>query len=494
MKPQDLTTNRKALTINLDSQIYGTFAEIGAGQEVARYFFKAGGAAGTIAKSMSAYDMKFSDEIYGKAQRYVSKERLTRMLEHEFNLLEERLGESRGADTCFFAFANTVATRSFKGNNECHGWMGVRFQLKPKEKPNDIIIHVRMLDTSAQAQQDALGIIGVNLMYAAFIYYNDQKTFVESLADNLGNERIEVDMINAYGPAFENVDNRVLSLRLVEQGLTNAVMFGPDGTVLQPSEALYKKALLIERGSFRPVTNVNIDMFECAGAQFIQEPRVQGENVLVLFEITMNNLLATGVDLEDFLARVDIISSLGYNVLISNYPEYYRLSAYFRRYTQQMIGIVLGINHLLAIFNESYYQNLEGGILEASGRLFKENVKLYVYPMKANAFDQYSQLDTKGSYTHASFAHEGDGRHNPVQDVLITADNIQIKSNLRHLYTYLKENHFIETITGYNAYYLSIFSRDVLKHIRSNDNQWEDAVPPMVANMIRERKLWGCNG
>lgn len=484
MKPSDLTTNRKALTINLDPQIYGTFAEIGAGQEVARHFFKSGGAAGTIAKSMSAYDMKFSDDIYGKTPRYVSEARIQQMLDHEYNLLLERLRDTRGNETNFFVFANTVSARNYHGTNECHGWMAVRFQLKPNTEPNDIIIHVRMLDKTNLSQQDALGIIGVNLLYGAYTYSHDHKAFVESLADNLGNDRIEVDMLKFHGPAFEHLDNRILSLELVAQGLTNAVLFSPQNTVLQPSSALRKKVLLVERGSFRPITHINLDMLSCAGAMLVQEPDVMGEEIVVLMEITMKNLLASGFDVHDFLSRIDIISSLGYNVLISNYPEYYRLSAYFRRYTQKRIGMAMGINHLLAIFNEAYYDDLDGGILESFGRLFKETVKLYVYPMHATAFEQYWKLQ-EGNTEDLTVV-EG----TPAADMLITADNIQVKPNLRHLYEYLRENDYIAPIHGFDDRHMDIFSRDILKQIKEGTGDWEQHVPKKVAVMIKERSLF----
>lgn len=491
-KPFDLTTDRKALTINLDTEIYGTFAEIGAGQEVARHFFTAGGAAGTVAKSMSAYDMLFSDQIYGRCKRYVSKERLIQMLDHEYELLIERLTNSRGKDTTFFVYANTVAARSYKGTNECHGWMGVRFQMVPLGPYHDIMIHVRMLDSTNIMQQEALGIIGVNLIYGTFIYRNDYKAFVESLADNLGNARIEVDMLTFEGPDFNETDNRVLSLQLVQQGLTNAVMFSPEGRILQPSEALYKKVILVERGSFRPLTHINVDMLACAGAQLIQEPQVVGEKVVILLEITIKNLLATGFDLSDFLARIDIMSALGYNVLISNYPEYYKLSAYFRRYTQKMIGIALGINHLMAIFDDQYYNSLDGGILEACGRLFKDNVKLYVYPMHAKAFKHYREL------LEAKNGMAPDGGVLPseesVKGVLITADNVQLRPRIRHLYEYLKENNYIEAIQGFNTAHLDIFSRDVLKLIREGQAGWEEAIPQKVAEIIKEKKLFLKNG
>lgn len=484
MNPKDLTTNRKALTINLDSQVYGTFAEIGAGQGVAENFFKAGGAAGTIAKTMSAYDMLFSDVIYGKTGRYVSRERLEQMLNHEYRLLIERLQETRGQNTCFFVYANTVAARNYRGTNECHGWMGIRFQEKPMTEPNDIVIHVRMLDKTNAGQQEALGIIGVNLVYGAYLHMKDTQAFIESLSDNLGTDRIEVDMIHFSGPTFANVDNRILSLQLVEQGLTNAVMFSPDNKVLQPSEALYKKVILVERGSFRPITNINVDMISCAGAQLLQEPEVVGENIITLMEITMNNLLATGFDLKDFIARVDVMTAMGYTVLISNYPEYFRLSAYFRRYTQKMIGMVLGINHLLAIFDEQYYQDLEGGILESCGRLFKDSVKLYVYPMQAKAFNQYFKMQEGEDYMNL-----GPGIQK--QQMLVTADNVLVPAHLRSLYAYLRENHYVEAIQGFNKEYMDIFSREILKQIKVGGDDWEKAVPEKAVEIIKERKLFG---
>ncbi len=483
-----LTTNRKALTVNLDQAEYGTFAEIGAGQEVARWFFQAGGAAGTVAKTISAYDMTFSDAIYGKAPRYVSRERLSLMLDHEYALLNERLATARGASTAFFVFADTVSAKSFKGNNECHGWMGVRFQTEPNSAPNDIIMHVRMWDKENVLQQQALGIVGVNLIYGAFYLRNDLEEFIVSLVDNVGTTRIEVDMLKFSGPAFAQVDNRLTALFLVKHGLTNAVMYGPGGEVLQPSEVLYKKAIMVERGSFRPVTHVNVDMINCACAQLVQEPLVKGKELVVLMEITMNNLLATGkLDAADFLARVDLLGDIGFNVLISNYSEYYRLTTYFRRYTKEMIGVAMGINNLLEVFNEKYYEHLEGGILESFGRLFRNAVKLYVYPMQKQAFERYltegstpPNLPTPETMSNATFADR----------VLINAKNLHVPDNLRNLYAHLLENHYIDCVVGYNEDHLSIFSRDVLHRIKSGDASWEKMVPLKVALAIKKQNLF----
>ena len=476
-----LTTSRKALSINLEEARYGTFAEIGAGQEVARHFFQAGGASGTIAKTISAYDMVFSDAIYGKAPRYVSRERLTTMLDHEYRLLEERLAATRGSRTSFFVFADTVATLGYKGENDAHGWLGIRFQIHPLEPTNDIILHVRMWDKETVLQQEALGIIGVNFIYGAFNYRTSPEKFIRSLADNLSTDRIEVDMLKFTGPAFAQVDNRLLSLLLVKTGLTNAVMFGPDGDVLQPSEVLYRKAILVERGSFRPVTRVNVDMLGCATTQFLQEPAVKGKPVMVLMEITMNNLLAAGrLDAEDFLARVDLLGAIGYTVLISNYPEFYRLTSYFRRYTKEMIGVALGINNLVEIFKEKYYESLEGGILESFGRLFRNSVKLYVYPMRKEAYDRYVAAGDNAVTAPVS-----------TSDALISADTMRVVPHLQHLYAHLLENHYIENLTGSNPASLNIISRDVLGKIQANEPSWEEMVPPAVAAKIKQLSLFG---
>lgn len=485
MKPNELTTSRKAFLINLDENVYGTFAEIGAGQEVARHFFRAGGAAGTIAKSMSAYDMKFSDEIYGKTKRYVSRERLLQMLDHEYNLLTERLAAERGKTTTFFVFANTVAAASYRNKKECHGWMGMRYQLRPETPPNDIIVHVRMLDKTAEAQQEALGVFGVNFIWAAVVYATDSRQFIESLLDNLDNSRIEVDMLEFRGPDFTKVNNRVVSLQLVECGLTNAVLFGPGYSVLQPSEIFYKKAILLQRGSFRPLTLVNTDMMEAAKARFLQEEKVAGKEMISLLEITMNNLLGDDSDIAyaDYLARIEVAESLGFHVLVSNYREYYRLSSYFRRYTQEMIGVVMGINHLQAIFDENYYTDLDGGILESFGRLFKQDVRLYVYPMLGDV----NQNVQTGEEETPSGDESGGSRR---KRTLITADKMRVDGPLKHLYNYFIESRFIEPVPVHNEEHLTIYGRKVLQQIQAGDPAWEQFVPEPAARVIKERGYW----
>jgi hypothetical protein len=459
----DVGTNKKAFQINLDAKKYGTFAEIGAGQEVARRFFHVGGASGTVAKTMSAYDMTFSDAIYGPTDRYVSRVRLHTMLDHEYSLLRERLDAKLGEQRQFFVFADTVAARSFKLHNEAHGWLGVRFQTETRSEPSEIIIHVRMLDEANVDQQEALGVIGVNLLYGAFYYYAQPEKLISSLQENLAPGRLEVDMIRFSGPAFAGVDNRLMSLQLVSQGLTSAVMFRADGETVQPAEIFYKKAILIERGSFRPVTVATNDMLDGARRVFLRQSKCDDQDLVVLMEMTLENLLAEGqLNHADFLARVDILGALGRTVLISKFGEYYRLAAYISRYTTRPVGLVMGVPSLLEIFDEKYYLNLEGGILEALGRMFKGGLKLYVYPM----------IDEKTGQ-------------------VVTAKQVQVHPNLVSLFHYLIENEFIEEITEYHPEYLKIYPPDALAKLQSGDSAWERMVPPEVVTIIKDREFFG---
>jgi hypothetical protein len=320
-----------------------------------------------------------------------------------------------------------------------------------------------MLDRENLQQQEALGVMGVNLIYAALNLHHDFEGFLRSLNDDLGSERVEVDMAKCGGPAFVGFDNRLVSLKLVQLGLTSSAMFTADGEVVQASEVLHKKNILVERGTFRPPTKVTLDMLQCAQAQFVQEPGVQGGDLLVLMEMTLHNLLDGGtIRPRDFLDRVDLLGTMGKTVLISNYGAYHRLAAYLFRYTKQKIGIVMGLPSLREIFDEKYYTDLEGGILESFGRLFKNELKLYVYPYR-----------------------------DPVTGSIITAGNLLVEPHLRHLYGYLIENHFIQGLREYRADYLPIFSPDVLARLRAGDSQWESLVPPEVARLIKERRLLG---
>src|SRR5437870_2167125 len=463
MNPEmEIGTDKKALRINLEANKYGTFAEIGAGQEVARRFFRVGGAAGTIAKTMSAYDMTFSDAIYGPADRYVSRVRLQTMLDHEYALLVERLDRKLGGGKTFFVFADTVAARSFKQHNESHGWLGVRFQSEKRGPPSQIIIHVRLLDEANVKQQEALGVIGVNLLDGAF-YYAEPAKIISSLQENLAPSRIEVDLIKFSGPAFQGVDNRLMSLQLVSQGLTSAVMFRADGETVQPAEVFHKKAILVERGSFRPVTYATNDMLDGARRVFLKECGCSEKDLVVLMEMTLENLLSEGqLNHADFLARVDILGALGRTVLISKFGEYYRLAGYLSRYTNRMIGLVMGVPSLMEIFDEKYYLNLEGGILEALGRMFKGGLKLYVYPM----------------------VDEGTGK-------IVTAKQLEVAPNLRPLFQYLIDNQFIEEIAHYHPEYLRIYPADALAKLQRGDSGWERMVPPEVVQIIKEREFFG---
>jgi hypothetical protein len=487
MNDQELSADRKALRINLDSSKYGTFAEIGAGQEVARHFFQAGGAAGTVAKTISAYDMKFSDAIYGEAGRYVSRKRLVQMMAHEYELLDERLSDARGRESTFFAFSNTVSALNFSKTNECHGWMGIRFQISPLSPHHDIILHVRMLDTDNQLQQEAIGILGVNLVYGAMHLNHDPDAFIDSLSDSLGTGRIEVDMIEFNGPTFDLVDNRVLCLKLTEKGLTHAIMFNSSGHVVQPSENLYKKACLIERGSFRPLTKVNLDMLENAKAQFVSREDVEERSVEVFMELTLRSLISEGdIDYDDFISRIEVINSCGYSVLVSNYLEYFKLSSYLRRYVTKPIGLVLGLNNLADIFKEDYYSNLEGGILEAFGKLFKDNVKIYAYPIELKNFERYRLQMGIGDNVETDLVEEQDG--------LLTIDNLLVAGNLRNLYKYIRENGFLVTIENCDRTNMNLFSRDIFKLVCNREEGWKESLPPCVSDMIEKKNLWqDCN-
>jgi hypothetical protein len=456
-------THQKALEINLDSEVYGVFAEIGAGQEVARWFFRVGGASGTIAKTISAYDMAFSDAIYGPCERYVSLQRLEMMLDHEYSLLVDRLATKRGGTTRFFAFADTVAARSFSRTDDTHGWMGIQYQAAPGAEPSRVIIHVRLLDREAVGQQEALGTLGVNLLHAGLGAAPGTDDLMDSLLDNLSTERVEVDMIRFSGPRFCGIDNRVMSLRLVQKGLTDAAMIAASCDVVQPADVLYRKPILVVRGSFRPLTRTMMDMVDCALAQFVQEPAVQGEDVVVLMEMTLKNLVHGGaIDPADFLARADILGEMGQTVLISNYGLYYRLAAYLFGFTKKTIGLAMGVPTLREIFDEKYYESLPGGILESFGRLFENDLRVYAYP----------QRDRK-------------------TNALINAGNLVVPPHLRHLYSYLYDNRFIESIRGYREELLPYYSNQVLARIEAGSGGWEEMVPEPVARIVKDRELWG---
>ena len=462
MSYRKLSTKEKALSINLDNSIYGAFSEIGAGQEVANNFFRVGGASGTIAISLSAYDKEISDSIYGGHERYVSEPRLNKMLDFGYKVVHKKL-ISRRKTAKFFNFANTVSTINYQKTNWSHGWLGLRFQLRPESEPNECILHVNLNDHEARLQQEALGIMGVNLLYGCHFYHHDPEYLLNSLLDELSRERIEINMFRLSGPDFKHVDNRLMALKLVKNGLTEAALFGPDGDVLQPSEVLYKKNILVLRGRFRPLTHVNLDMYDRGLDQFIKCEGVEKEDVRAIFELTLKDLTNDGtIDEKDFLDRVDILCSMGHTVMISNYVKYYKVCHYLSQFTKtKKIGLILGIYSLQTIFDARYYENLHGEILEAFGLGFGGNVKIFVYP---------SQI--------------------PMSDELYNAKNFEVDEEYRGLLKYFVDNDMIVDIEDVNTDNLHIYSDNVLSMIRNGLSGWEESVPKKVAKAIKENRLF----
>lgn len=457
-----LSIKEKALQLNLDKRIYGSFAEIGAGQDTAAAFFKAGGASGTVAKTMSAYDMIFSDAIYGKSERYVCEERVITMLDKEYGLMEKRLTH-RKSDTNFFAYSNTVETINFQRTNKGHGWLGLKFQLQPETPPNVCIIHVLLNDYDNIEQQQAIGLIGVNLIYGCFYLHNQLDFLLSSLMDNVTEGRAEIDMFRISGFDFKDVDNRLMSLKLIKLGLAQAAMFSPDKNVMQAFDALYKKDVLVLRGRFRPVTKVNIDMMQTGIEQFKQEEKVNQHNILPFCELTLNDLTSQGtLDEKDFLDRVDILCSLGHYVMITNFPQFYKLAAYLNQFSKNgKIGIILGIKTMERIFEPQHYTHLKGGILESFGSLFANNVKLLVYP----SCDENQEMHT--------------------------CENFKVNETLTALFQYLLHNKKIENLNGADTSILHITSDEAIAMIKAGKSGWEDMVPETVADIIKSQHLFG---
>jgi hypothetical protein len=456
-EPRSLGTLEKALRLNLDRGIYGTFAEIGAGQDTANWFFRAGGASGTVAKTMSAYDMKFSDEIYGRAGRYVSRPRLEAMLDHEFGILRERLEEQRGGESRFFVLANTVRARGFMDTDqECHGWVGVRFQEAPFAPPSDVLLHVRLLDATNREQTEALGILGVNLVWAAYHQRQTFRDLLGSLMDGLNRWRVEIDMVKCRGPAFPRplFDDRLGALEMIQTGLTDAALFLASGEIVQASDTLYKRPVLVKRGRFDPVTNLNLDMLERGGRCFREDFGGEADGCLELLEMTMNNLNegASGVCAENFLARADVLQALGKNVLLSKYPEFHRLSGFLARHTRMPVGIVLGLPLFEELFKPHWYADLAGGVIESFGRLFRNQVRLYVYP-------------------------SGD----PSTGRVITADQARLDKTNQHLLRYFLETGCVRPIPDGLLECLFVTGDEIRRMIAAGDPRWRQFVPE-VAN------------
>ena len=458
----------KALRINLNEHIYGTFAEIGAGQEVARHFFRSGGASGTIAKTMSAYDKAFSDAIYGKKEDgYVSESRLKKMLDHEINLLVSRMSRKKHPNKMFFTYANTVATIDFAKKYKGHGWMGMKFQTNPKDDFSEIHIHVRFHSFDAKAQQEALGLMGINLIYGAFYKNNKPRKLLKYLYDHIDPDAIEIDTINFSGPLFNNIDNRLMSLELVKNGMTKAVMFGPDGNNILPAKVLWKKDILAIRGSFRPVTLVNEDMYLKSSDLISKDKNFKKDNFINLFEITLSNLISTNgngngdINEKDFMDRARLLCALGQTVMITNFKEYYKLAEYFSNYTKNKVFLTMGVNNLIEIFDEKYYDDLRGGILEAFGKLFVKNLKVFLYPMKLK------------------------------NGTIINSSNIQVANKVKDLYKFFKSNKTLIDIVDYNENLLDIYSAEVLSEIKNNTPGWEKKLPVEVNKLIKDKNLFG---
>jgi len=460
-RDKSVTTDQKALALNLDENKYGTIVEIGAGQEVARRFFKVGAAAGTIAKTMSAYDMKVSDSIYGQAGRYVSRERVEQMARHEYKLCVDRLEDVRLPVCTFFSYAATVTARSYKGGNECHGWIALRVQLRPKEEPCEIICHVRMLDQSNELQSEALGILGVNLIYGAFFYNTHPKWIIDSLNDGLGSDRIEVDLILFNGPGFDYVDNRLMNLHLVHAWLTRAVMFDPEGNPVVPRDALYKRPVMVSRGSCKPPTRVHRDMENCGIRQMDTIDGLDPKKIVSMAEISMSQLVTNDtVDDRDFLSRMQLASTMGFYVLLSDYVRYFSLRSWFRRHTQEPIALMMKANDLNYLFDRKVYEGLEGGTLEGLGKLFADNTSVLVYP------------------------NIKDGKVHGLEDV-------QIPESVELVAQQLMRNKKLIACKGYDESILNISARETTRMIESGQSGWEDALEPSVAEMIKQQGLFG---
>ncbi|CAM4099469.1 TonB-dependent receptor [Gillisia hiemivivida] len=454
----------KCLRINLNENIYGTFAEIGAGQETVRNFFRVGDASCTIAKTISAYDKDFSDAIYGIEDdgRYVTENRLKSILSFETGLIENRISREKHPDKLFFSYANTVTTIDFAKKYKGHGWIGIRFQSQPEEEYSEIILHVQFHETLAVLQQITIGTMGVNLIHGAYYLHDDPKNLLNHLYDQLDKDQIEIDTINFTGPVFEKVDNRLMSLQLVKNGMTDAVMFAPDGHNVLPANVLYKRNILTLRGSFRPVTKVNMSMYEKSLKLFLNEKKVDKDQVMVIFEMTLSNLRAEGeIDEKDFMDRAKLLCSLGQTVMISNFQEYYKVVEYFAQHTSERMGLTMGVNTFIDIFDERYYRHLSGGILEAFGKLFFKDLKIYLYPLK-----------------------------DPETGEITTSENLKVHPRMKELYKFFKDNGRVVDITDYEPSILDINSREVYQMILEGKSGWENMLPESTTNLIKEKNLF----
>jgi hypothetical protein len=433
---QKLDTHHKALTLNLDPSTFGSFAEIGAGQEVARWFLLVGGASGTVAKTISAYDKEVSDDLYGSGSRYVSRQRLGAMLDNEWTQLLAQLSKSRGSQTRFFCFVDTVSARNFAGTNDSHGWIGLRFQLQPGDPPNDVLLHANLRDPSNVLQQQAIGILGVNLIYAAFYEGQTKESFLEGVAQDVVAERIEIDHVNLSGPAFESWDRRDLLVHLVRAGLAEAVFFSSMGSTVPPTEVLYKKAVVLAPGYFGHTDSVHSQVhlrLLASGIQELHEDLDETKSApagfccLTVAPFTPNE---PAPEILELLRRIDALLAAGGDVLLFRRPELYHMTALVNRHTSAPVRFVAGLSLVIRAF-EDVYGNLEGRRMEALARLFAQNVRIYVYPMTATDLREWL---TSASVTGWEWS-ETNG--------WVSASQLRCAPPLGHLFAYLLASNFL---------------------------------------------------
>ena len=429
---EKLGTHQKALSINLDASVFGSFAEIGAGQEVARWFLQVGGASGTVAKTISAYDKEVSDDLYGAGTRYVSKPRLKAMLDNEWAQLLAQLQASRGGSTKFFSFVDTVSARNFSGTNDCHGWVGLRFQRMAAGQANDVILHVNLRDPSNVQQQEAVGILGVNLLYAVLHALTGPNEFLESVFEDLGLPRMEIDCLELSGPAFEQWDRNEIHAFLVTGGFAEAVIFPADNQLAPPSELLYKRAVVLAPGRFESVGQLHADLISETTAELPQEELKESKGGLGLFCLSSSGTAVRDrkIPVAEIVEHVQALQKLGYGVMVFRARELYTMSAYVNRYTKSRLHFAIGLTILVRVMEDNY-GNLPGSLLEGIARLFMQNVRLSVYPMAVE--DAEMRAKTAG-LTGWSWT-ETNG--------MIYADDMHPAKPLDYLYKYLLASGFI---------------------------------------------------
>ncbi|MBN2765611.1 MAG: hypothetical protein JXR27_04495 [Paludibacteraceae bacterium] len=460
---QKISTKEKSVHINLHSNYYGSIAEIGGGQETARHLFQAGGASNTVAKTVSAYDKSFSDHFYneGKPSRYVAQERLNKMIDYEYNELIQVLDKK--IDQKFFAFANTVEILNYSKNNTGNGWIGIAIEGSERYKPNKILFHIKLLENDTLLQQQTLGTIGINLIFASLTEKPDPREIITALTDNLDKDRVEVDFVHVEGPDMKWYDNRLLNLLLVSNNMTPAVMFDENGQVQQPADMLYRKNVLLMRGHFRPISNLVLEFFEDSLEMFKRDEDYRPDNTIAFCEISLKYLFQNEkLDEKDFLHRVDLLNMAGKCVMVSNFYRYFKLVDYFAQFKMIKLRIVLGLNTFDRIFHESQYTDLRGGILEAMGTLFHENVKLYLYP--------FTNINS------------GD---------IIYPDDEHFHHEYKALWQYLRQTRKILVLNGISANQLRITPDRITKMIRRADEKLADYLPPKVYAHIKSEKLFG---